>query len=149
MHACAVSRDGGETWTAPTPTGILSGAAPRLLHLRDDRLLLTFGRRRPPFGLYACLSASHGADWSAPLRLRPGPDSNTGYSSSVELADGTILTANYASKRPAAAGTQWAAADGEGEQLSRPPDGTGSSVRVEDPTGITGTFWRPLPAATE
>ena len=44
----------------PRPVGLLSGACARLIRLSDGRLLMTYGRRRPPYGLYATLSSDHG-----------------------------------------------------------------------------------------
>lgn len=105
------SRDGGLSWSEPIETNITSGACPRLLKLSDGRILLTFGRRYKPFGLYARLSDDGGASWGeTSWLLRAMPNSNQGYSSSVELDDGRIFTACYGD----------------------------NSEKV---TGITGTFW--------
>ena len=106
------SRDGGKTWTDSVETNITSGACPRLLKLSDGRVLLTYGRRYKPFGLYARLSQDAGRTWSpTSWLLRAAPDSNQGYSSSLEIEPGRIFTACYA----------------------RNKDGV---------TGITGTFWQ-------
>ena len=110
------SRDGGKTWTKPVETNITSGACPRLLKLSDGRILLTYGRRYKPFGLYARLSTDGGKNWSdTSWLLRAASSSNQGYSSSVEIMPGHIFTTCYAQN-----------ADGV--------------------TGITGTFWRLPPA---
>ncbi len=90
------SFDNGETWTAPKPTPIRSGACPRLLKLRDGRLLLTYGRRSAPHGLYASISVDQGTTWGTSWLLRLTPDGDQGYTSSIELDDGRIFTANYA-----------------------------------------------------
>ena len=75
-------------------------------------LLLSYGRRLPPYGIYASLSEDGGASWSATSwLLRPTPDGDQGYTSSLELEPGRILTVSYAR-------------DGRGV------------------TGITGTFWK-------
>ncbi|MBC8354365.1 MAG: exo-alpha-sialidase [Planctomycetes bacterium] len=109
------STDGGQSWTAPMETNITSGACPRLLKLSDDRVLLTYGRRYEPFGLYARLSEDRGKTWSdTSWLLRAAPSSNQGYSSSVEIEPGRIFTACYAQN-----------ADGV--------------------TGITGTYWNVPP----
>ncbi len=106
------STDGGRTWTDPVPTGILSGACPRLLPLSDGRLLLTFGRRFEPFGIRAMISNDGGATWGdTAWLLRETPNGNQGYTSSVELGNGRILTVTYAEN--------------------------GKGV-----TGIVGTFWQ-------
>jgi len=41
------SRDGGLTWSLPAPIGVW-GLPSHLLRLRDGRLLMTYGHRRPP-----------------------------------------------------------------------------------------------------
>jgi hypothetical protein len=105
------SRDGGQSWTEPVETNITSGACPRLLNLSDGRVLLTYGRRYEPYGLYARLSSDGGKSWiDTSWLLRTAPNGNQGYSSSVEIEPGRIFTACYAENN----------------------DGV---------TGITGTFW--------
>ena len=105
------SFDNGNAWTAPKSTPIRSGACPRLLKLGDGRLLLTYGRRFEPYGIYASLSSDNGATWSKNCwLLRKTPDGDQGYTSSVELHDGRIFTASYAKN-------------------------------ARGITGITGTFW--------
>lgn len=89
------STDGGASWSRPTSTGILSGACPRLLKLRDGRLLLTYGRRSEPYGIYAKISDDGGQSWGDTWQLRPAPDTDHGYTSSIELDDGHIFTATY------------------------------------------------------
>ena len=127
------SDDFGETWSKPLPAPFLAGACPRLHMLRDDRVLLTYGRRLPPVGLYAALSSDCGKTWSErPLLIRKAPDSNHGYSSSVELSDGTIFTTNYASGSAAT-------------QRLRPNGAPYGVVERDNPTGIVGTYWQPPP----
>ncbi len=105
------SRDGGKSWTEPVETNITSGACPRLLNLSDGRILLTYGRRYEPYGLYARLSSNGGTSWGdTSWLLRAAPNSNQGYSSSVEIERGRIFTACYAENK-------------------------------DQVTGITGTFW--------
>lgn len=90
------SDDNGLTWSAPRPTGIQSGACPRLFNLADGRLLLTFGRRFAPCGIYAAISDDGGETWPhGPWLLRPCPNSDQGYTSTVELASGHLLTVSY------------------------------------------------------
>ena len=89
------SGDGGSTWSKPVSTGILSGACPRLLQLRDGRLLLTYGRRFEPYGIYAHISDDDGQSWSDAWQLRPAPDTDHGYTSSIEFDGGRILTTTY------------------------------------------------------
>ncbi len=89
------SNDGGQTWSKPESTDILSGACPRLLKLRDGRLLLTYGRRFEPYGIYATISDDGGKSWGDTWQLRPAPDGDHGYTSSLEFDNGRILTTTY------------------------------------------------------
>ena len=89
------SEDGGRTWTVPHSIGAW-GLPSHLLRLRDGRLLMSYGHRRPPFGNLARVSEDGGATWSDPLTISSdGTGTDLGYPSSVELADGRILTVWY------------------------------------------------------
>ena len=89
------STDGGKTWSVPHTIGVW-GLPSFLLRLRDGRLLMTYGYRRAPFGNQARLSADQGHTWSAPLTISAdGASGDLGYPSTVELADGTLLTVWY------------------------------------------------------
>lgn len=89
------SADGGKTWTTPRSIGVW-GLPSQLLKLKDGRLVMTYGYRRKPFGNQARVSADHGRTWSAPLTLSAdGEAGDLGYPSTVELADGTLLTVWY------------------------------------------------------
>src|SRR5262249_10352883 len=57
------SSDGGKTWSEPHPIGVW-GLPSHLLRLKDDRLLMSYGHRRKPFGVQARLSEDHGKSWS-------------------------------------------------------------------------------------
>jgi hypothetical protein len=90
------SADGGRTWSAPEATGILSGACPRLLKLRDGRLVLSYGRRSKPHGIRAAISADGGRSWGqTEYVVRDAVNWDLGYTSSIELDDGTVFTATY------------------------------------------------------
>ena len=68
----------------------------RALRLRDGRLLMTYGYRRPPFGNQARISADAGKTWSAPITVSDdGMGGDLGYPSTVELANGDMLTVWY------------------------------------------------------
>lgn len=89
------SADGGRTWTVPKPIGVW-GLPSHLLKLRDGRLVMTYGYRRKPFGNQARISADQGRTWSEPLTISAdGEAGDLGYPSTVELADGTLLTVWY------------------------------------------------------
>jgi hypothetical protein len=89
------SADGGRTWSMPHPIGVW-GMPSFLLKLRDGRLLMTYGYRQAPFGNQARVSEDQGATWSEPLVISgDGVSGDLGYPSTVELADGTLLTVWY------------------------------------------------------
>jgi len=89
------SSDGGRTWTVPKSVGVW-GLPSHLLKLKDGRLVMTYGYRRAPYGNQARVSADHGRTWSAPLTISAdGEGHDLGYPSTVELADGTLLTVWY------------------------------------------------------
>jgi len=93
------SLDGGMTWSRPAATDVLSGACPRMLRLHDGRVLLTYGRRFEPYGIYGVLSQDGGRTWGEALLLRKARNSDQGYTSSLELEPGRIFTASYAQNR--------------------------------------------------
>ena len=89
------STDGGRTWSVPHPIGVW-GLPSHLLRLRDGRLLMTYGHRRAPLGNQARLSADEGRSWSEPMIVSgDGTSTDLGYPSTVELADGTLLSVWY------------------------------------------------------
>lgn len=94
------SQDGGKTFTKPHPItdDISLGAPAHLLSLKNGTLISVFGYRSEPYGIKAMISTNEGKTWSEPCMLY---DNNSialdiGYPSSVELADGKILTVFYA-----------------------------------------------------
>jgi len=98
------SPDGGKTWSVPHPISVW-GLPSHLLRLRDGRLLMSYGYRRKPFGNQARISTDHGKTWGEPVTISgDGANGDLGYPSTVELQDGTLLTAWYEqmSSRPRA-----------------------------------------------
>jgi len=89
------SSDGGKTWTEPHSIDVW-GLPSHLLRLKDGRLLMTYGHRRPPYGNQARVSADGGRTWSEPLIISgDGRGGDLGYPSTVQLADGTLLSVWY------------------------------------------------------
>jgi hypothetical protein len=89
------SDDGGQTWTEPHSIGVW-GLPSHLLRLRDDRLLMTYGHRRPPYGNQARISEDHGRSWSESITVSgDGTGGDLGYPSSVQLDDGSLATVWY------------------------------------------------------
>jgi sialidase-1 len=89
------SDDGGKTWSTPHSIGVW-GLPSHLLRLQDGRLLMSYGRRRKPFGNQVRVSSDHGGTWSEPLTLSDdGLGGDLGYPSTVECDDGTLVTVWY------------------------------------------------------
>jgi sialidase-1 len=89
------SKDGGKTWSEPHSIGVW-GLPSHLLRLRDGRLLMTYGHRRKPYGNQARISKDNGKIWGEAMIISgDGIGGDLGYPSTVELADGTLLTVWY------------------------------------------------------
>jgi len=91
------SLDLGETWTIPKRT-VIWGHPPNLILLRSGNLLCSYGYRRPPYGVRACISRDDGRTWNLKREFiirSDGLDGDLGYPSSVQLNDGSIATAYY------------------------------------------------------
>ena len=110
------SEDEGKTWSPGKPLSPQGQENAHLAELADGRLLCSFTSRIPGlFGVVLRMSEDGGETWSCPVVLisMPGRDwhkTDCGYPSSVQLDDGTIVTAYYfGPKRPewAAHGLPW------------------------------------------
>jgi Neuraminidase (sialidase) len=90
------STDGGKTWSKMRSTGIW-GYPPHVIQLKNDWLLVVYGVRRAPFGERACISKDGGKTWDIAneVNLLNADSQDLGYPSSVQLDDGSILTAFY------------------------------------------------------
>lgn len=88
------SSDGGSSWSEPRP--ICYGFPSHLLKLRDGRLVMSYGYRRPPYGNRARVSADNGKSWGEEITLsEDGANGDLGYPSTVENGDGTLLSVWY------------------------------------------------------
>lgn len=93
--AQTVSTDGGTTWTQAELLGF-HGSPPHLIRHSSGVLVGTYGYRKEPYGQRIMLSYDEGDTWEHDVVLRDdGPDTDLGYPSSVELADGSILSVYY------------------------------------------------------
>ncbi|HUT95591.1 MAG TPA: sialidase family protein [Thermoguttaceae bacterium] len=110
------SEDDGKTWSPGKPLSPQGQENAHLVELADGRILCSFTSRIPGlFGVVLRMSGDGGETWSCPVVLisMPGRDwhkTDCGYPSSVQLDDGTIVTAYYfGPKRPewAAHGLPW------------------------------------------
>lgn len=96
-----ISNDDGSTWSGGRLMSPQGQENAHLLELRDGRILYCFTSRIPGlFGVVYRISEDRGETWSAarPLITIPAMDwrkTDCGYPSSVQLADGTVVTAFY------------------------------------------------------
>lgn len=89
------SSDGGRTWSRPVSIGVW-GLPSHLLRLNDDRLVMSYGYRRKPYGNQARVSEDHGRTWSEPMPISiDGIGGDLGYPSTVQLDDHSLLTVWY------------------------------------------------------
>lgn len=94
----SLSEDGGMGWSEPqriTEGPLLPGDA---ILLESGRILLTYGRRVPPYGVECILSEDKGKTWNKESRtlLEWGAkNTDCGYPSSAQLEDRTIVTLYY------------------------------------------------------
>ncbi len=97
------SDDDCQSWQSLGPVTERNEINGHLQKLADRRLLLTYGRRvAGRFGVAMRLSRDEGRTWTAPKTLVGDLLSrDCGYPSSVQRADGTIVTAYYADGAPA------------------------------------------------
>jgi hypothetical protein len=93
----ATSNDLGQTWTTPSATPMWGGP-PHLLDLGGGQILCTYGHRRPPYGIRACLSHDGGATWNVKREIvirDDFPNANLGYPSAVVDAPGRVFVTYY------------------------------------------------------
>ena len=102
------SDDGGKTWSKVRKTEMW-GYPPHLLLLSSGDVLCSYGYRRAPYGVRACLSRDGCATWEIAdeIVLRDdglttdgtvagkGTPADLGYPRTVELADGSLFTVYY------------------------------------------------------
>jgi Neuraminidase (sialidase) len=91
------SADKGRTWTAPQQITKDSEHPADLIQLADGRVLLVFGERNAPRGVHAMISAD-GRTWDNAKSIvlaDDAPNTDCGYPSSVEVANGRVATLYY------------------------------------------------------
>jgi photosystem II stability/assembly factor-like uncharacterized protein len=97
------SDDDGKSWqyvSRPAPdTG--GGNPPSLVRLRDGRLVLTYGYRKPKFGIRARVSSDEGKSWGEEIILRDDAGHrDLGYTRTTQRADGKLVTVYYYNSGP-------------------------------------------------
>jgi hypothetical protein len=91
-----VSEDDGETWGEPRRVTEKNEINGHLVRLNDGRILLSYGSRvKDQFGVLSKFSADDGKTWGEPLRIARTLESDCGYPSTVQRADGKLVTAWY------------------------------------------------------
>ena len=97
------STDGGKTWSQPKQLLTREGGAPsHILKHSSGLLIATYGfrgepLRTPPFSIKVMFSSDNGETWSKSEDIYVNDVSlDLGYPSTVELADGSLLTVFYA-----------------------------------------------------
>jgi len=92
------SKDGGKTWSKPRQLlPQQGGSPPHLFRHSSGMLICTYGYRQAPFGVRAMFSADGGKNWDAGYDVYVNNvNGDLGYPSTIELADGSLLTVFYA-----------------------------------------------------
>jgi sialidase-1 len=93
------SPDGGRTWSAPVQVTRDGEHPADLTYLASGKVLMTFGRRIRPMGCGALISRDNGQTWDMEHEILLAGDGvrngDLGYPSTVQLANGRIVTALY------------------------------------------------------
>ncbi|MBT7862303.1 MAG: exo-alpha-sialidase [Gemmatimonadetes bacterium] len=91
------SDDDGATWSQPVQITEPREHPGDVIKLTDGRLLLTYGRRTTPCGVFGLISHDEGRSWDEDNRLFLATDigRDLGYPSSIQRDDGTIVTVYY------------------------------------------------------
>ena len=97
--ATVFSDDMGRTWSEPVQVTRDGEHPADLTVLQSGKVLMTFGRRIRPMGCGALLSDDGGRSWDTDREVLLAGDGirsgDLGYPSTVQLADGTIVTLLY------------------------------------------------------
>jgi len=91
-----ISEDDGVTWGEPNRVTQKNEINGHLAKLNDGRILLAYGSRiKAQTGVLAKLTNDEGKTWSEPVRIANTLESDCGYPSTVQRADGKLVTAWY------------------------------------------------------
>ena len=88
------SGDGGKTWSRAWEFGRI-GSPPHLLLRKDGSVVVTYGRRRAPFGNRASISYDGCRTFGEEYILSETHCGDLGYPATTELADGSLVTVYY------------------------------------------------------
>lgn len=97
-----IVRWGNSPWERPSRTApdsylpLKYYRSPWPLLLADGRIVVVFGRRKPPFGIGCLISEDRGRTWSPECVIRSdGSSPDLGYPVATQLDDGRVFTAYY------------------------------------------------------
>jgi Neuraminidase (sialidase) len=91
------SLDNGITWSKPHQIiSNDSGAPAHIFRHSSGVLITTYSHRKRPYGIWASFSTDNGESWNNESIIHHGYDTDDlGYPSTIELDDGTLITAFY------------------------------------------------------
>lgn len=93
------SDNGGRSFTEPKPLGN-SGSPPHFMMHSSGAVILSYGRRKAPFGQRVMISYDGGETFTKEVTLRDdSPNADIGYPTTVELNDGSLITVYYQSAK--------------------------------------------------
>jgi len=89
------SADNGKSWSRPRYISNAGEVQAYPTQLADGRVLLTYTHYHHPFGVAAMVSADGGRTWDRdrPIQLALSADDETGWAVTLQLADGSLITA--------------------------------------------------------
>ncbi len=103
------SYDGGRSWTKAHPILAMEGggAPAHVMRHSSGVLVCSVGYRKGPYGIKLLFSRDEGSTWEDECFLiDDSPSSDVGYPSTVELKDGSLLTAYYGHAKPGFPGSE-------------------------------------------
>lgn len=92
------SLDGGHTWSAPVERPFHTPGPFDVIRLQSGRVVVSWGRRFPPFGIHCFFLDAECEDWNNVQEeiLRDNcEDEDIGYTSSIQMPNGDIKTFYY------------------------------------------------------
>jgi len=93
-----IYEDEGVTWGKPNRVTAENEINGHLAHLKDGRIVLAYGNRiktGDQLGVQAIFSSDEGKTWGGPNRFAHTKTTDCGYPSTVQRADGKLVTAWY------------------------------------------------------